>query len=473
MKAKRVALSVALVAAYALPSVAHAQGFGLNEIGSCAIGRGFAVTGATCDDASVLYWNPAAATELPGVSIYAGGASVGVTGDFTEDFTNRVYEGDVPTEFPPHGFVSYHPSPRVALGLGVYVPYGLTSQWRDDFPGRFQARRASLATIYAQPNLAFELVPGKFSIGGGPVIGHSTVELVQGIDLSQQRLPTGGTFAQLGVPRNTQFAEARLEGNAVGVGFNVGAKWRPTPKLQIGARFLSKVHFEYDEADAEFDQTPTNLTFGGNVPDPVTGRTAIPAGTRVDVLLSPQFTRGALVDQKVQTVIDHPAQAQAGVGYTLGESTTLSVDYAWIGWHAFQRLPVRFLGPASGQNRDLIEEYDDSHAIRAGIEHRLFAAIPIRAGYNLVTTPAPDVTVTPLLPDQDRSNYTLGFGLPISRYLLDFAYLKVDTDGRRGRVVERGDPRIDPTAPQTAEQLNSGFYRLDANVFSVSLRAQF
>ena len=51
MKAKRVALSVASLAACALPAVAHAQGFGLNEIGSCAIGRGFAVTGATCDAA--------------------------------------------------------------------------------------------------------------------------------------------------------------------------------------------------------------------------------------------------------------------------------------------------------------------------------------------------------------------------------------------------------------------------------------
>jgi hypothetical protein len=76
--------------------------------------------------------------------------------------------------------------------------------------------------------------------------------------------------------------------------------------------------------------------------------------------------------------------------------------------------------------------------------------------------------VTPLLPDQDRRNYSLGFGLPISRYMLDFGYLRVDTDGRRGRVVERNEDRS-----ETAEQLNTGFYRLDANIFSLSLRAQF
>ena len=463
MRVKCVALSVASVAACALPAAARAQGFGLNEIGSCAIGRGFAVTGATCDDASTMFWNPAATTELPGVSIYAGGASVAVTGGFTEDFTRREYEGDVPVEFPPHFFASYHPSPRVALGLGVYVPYGLTSEWKRDFPGRFLARKASLATVYAQPNLAFELVPGKLSVGGGPVIGRSHVELIQGLDLADQRLPTGVTFAQIGVPRGTEFGEATLEGDAIAVGYNVGVKWNPTPKLQLGARFLSKLNFEFQEADATFRQTPTNLTLAGALPP------ALPAGTRVDQLLAPQFVRGALVEQKVQTAIEHPAQAQVGLGYTLGQSTTVSVDYAWIGWHVFEALPVRFLGAASGQNRLILEEYDDAHSVRGGIEHRLFDAIPLRAGYAFTKTPAPDVTVTPLLPEQDRNNYMLGFGLPISRYVLDFAYLKVDTDGRRGRVVER-TPENDELA---AEQLNTGFYRLDANVFSLSLRAQF
>jgi long-chain fatty acid transport protein len=247
----------------------------------------------------------------------------------------------------------------------------------------------------------------------------------------------------------------------VGVGVNVGAKWRPTPALQIGGRFLSRVHFRYDEADAEFSQTPTNLTLAGALPP------ALGANTRVDSLLAPQFVRGALVDQQVRTAITHPAQAQVGVGYTFRGVTTLSVDYAWVGWHVFDQLPVNFQGPARINNRSLIEEYDDSHSIRAGLEHRLFDAIPLRAGFSHVAGPAPDVTVTPLLPDQDRNNYSVGFGLPVGRFTLDAAYLRVDTDGRRGRVVERTN------VSQTAEQLNSGFYRLDANIFSVSLKAQF
>src|SRR5688500_17902899 len=86
----------------ATASPAHAQGFGLNEIGSCAIGRGFAVTGAPCEDASVLYWNPGAAATLPrGLSAYGGVSAVQVQGSFTADYTRREYEGDVPIELPP------------------------------------------------------------------------------------------------------------------------------------------------------------------------------------------------------------------------------------------------------------------------------------------------------------------------------------------------------------------------------------
>ena len=52
----------------ALPSITHAQAFGLNEIGSCALGRAFANTGAPCEDASSIYWNPAALPKARGWS---------------------------------------------------------------------------------------------------------------------------------------------------------------------------------------------------------------------------------------------------------------------------------------------------------------------------------------------------------------------------------------------------------------------
>jgi long-chain fatty acid transport protein len=463
-------LAAAALAVAALPAVVGGQGFGLNEIGSCALARGQAATSAPCDDGSAIYWNPAALTPLKGWRATAGVAAVIVNGEFAEDTTGTVFPGDVPVEWPPHLFVNYG-ADRWAAGLGVYVPYGLTSQWEENFPGRFSALKASLATIYIQPNISYRLNEA-WAIGGGPVIGHSTVELIQGVDLSEQvAIPaTGGapaaTFGQFGIPRGTEFARASLEGSATGFGFNVGVHGRLTNTVQFGARYLHGIEFDFDDADARFEQIETNRVVPVDLPLPAG---TIPAGTPVDQVLRPQFTSGgALVSQKVGTRIDHPAQAQVGLAYTGFANTTLSLEGVWIGWSAFEELPVEFAGPASGSNRVLIEDYEDSWSVRLGLDHAYESGWAARAGFTYVTTPAPDETVTPLLPDMDRYNFTLGAGIPLGkRFKADLAYLRVETEGRRGRIVER------ESRSQTAEQLNTGFYTLNANIFSLSLRAQF
>src|SRR5690349_20099475 len=105
MSVARRSWSLALAAvAGTIPSVAQAQGFGLNEIGSCAVGRGFTVVARPCADASTLFWNPAAMVRLDGLQVYGGAAAIGIGGDYTEDFTGRQFEPNVPTVVAPHLF---------------------------------------------------------------------------------------------------------------------------------------------------------------------------------------------------------------------------------------------------------------------------------------------------------------------------------------------------------------------------------
>ena len=461
--------SLALVVALAAPAVLPAQGFGLNEIGTCAVARVSGTTGAPCDDASAIFWNPAAGTRLTGLTAYAGVALIDLTGDFTIDTTARAYRANVAPEFPPHLFVNWNRGGRYALGLGIYVPYGLTSQWRDDFPGRFAAKRAALSTLYVQPNISFN-VTREWAIGGGPVIGHSQVELEQGLDLSQQPLGTSGvTLASIGIAPGTEFGRAALKGSATGYGFHLGIHGRIGETFQVGARYLSAVDFKYDDADAEFLQLPTGLVIADATLGAQLG--GVPAGTPWDVVLARNFTgTGALTSQKVTTSIKHPGQLQVGVGYRAPTGTLLSLDYALVQWSVFEELPVNFQGNAKANSRSLIEDYDDSHAIRASAEHRV-GTVALRGGISWVQTPAPDVTVTPLLPDQDRLNYGIGIGVPFAfgarRLAFDASYLLVDTEGRRGRLAER------TSRTQTATQLNNGFYRLTANIASISLKANF
>ena len=459
-RASRYTLALALLG---LPAAADAQAFGLNEIGSCALARGFAVTGAVCDDPSTIYWNPGALPAKNGLSVYGGAAIIKLDGAFTRDTSRRRYEATAPTAVVPHAFLNYRAA-KAAYGIGLYVPYGLTSQWGNDFPGRFSAKKASLQTIYVQPNISYQIMDN-WSIGGGPVIGHSTVELIQAIDLSTTPTPTAGvTFGNLGIAKYTEFGRATLKGSAIAYGFNLGIHGRINKNWELGIRGLSQLSFNYDDADATFAQTITGLTIAAAGPP-----FGVPAGTPVDALVTPQFSgAGALTPQKVKTKIRHPAQLQAGLGYRGFENTTLSVDYAYVGWKSFGVLPVDFQGLAP--DRVLQEDYNNTSSIRLGAERRYSGGSALRLGFAAAASAAPPETVTPLLPEMNRELGMIGGYLPLGGRLgLDATYSHIFTQGSRGRIDERA--AISSTAQALA--LNSGAYTLSANIASFSLKYSF
>ena len=458
---------------------AQAQGFGINEIGSCAASRSFAVTGSPCKDASAIFWNPGATVGgTKGWSFLAGAAAIVIDGSFTQDTTFREFKGDVPTAIVPHVFANYQPAnSKLSYGLGVYVPYGLTSQWTDSFPGRFLAKKAALSALYIQPNIAYQ-INSKWSVGGGPVIGRSSIELVQGIDLSAQVAAAGPpvvTFANLGIPSRTEFGRATLKGDAIAYGAHIGLFGKLSPDWTVGVRFLTPLEFDYSGSKATFAQVNTGIVLPPGNP------ICFPAGTNpicagnpnatvaVDALVAPQFaTGGALVAQDVSTKITHPAQVQGGFGYSGFKDWLVSADYAWTGWRRFRELPITFAGPASASNRVLIEDYNNTSSFRFSAQRSFTDGAQLRVGFAGVASAAPDETVTPLLPEQDRSYASIGGEYPLMKNLsIEGAYLRVMAPGKRGRIDER------TARTQTAATLNSGKYELSANVFSLSLKANY
>lgn len=473
MRTRYFAAAVSLL--FSAPGAARGQAFGINEIGTCAASRGFAVTGSPCQDASAIFWNPGMLPSRAGWHLLGGAAIIQIDGSFTQDTSFREWEGDVPTAFVPHLFLQYRgEDSRLAYGIGVYAPYGLTSQWTDSFPGRFLALKAALATIYIQPNVSWQMNE-RWSFGAGPIFGHSNVELIQALDLSEQVVAPGTTFGELGISARTEFARANLEGSANGFGGHIGVYGRPNERWTVGLRFLTPLEFEYDDAEATFTQTETGIILPPRNPlcFPTPSHPACggdPNATiDIDALLAPQFTgSGTLTTQGVRTHITHPAQIQGGFGYSGFPSWLLSADYAWTGWRRFRELPVEFQGNASSSNRVLIEDYNNSSALRLGAQRMFTGGAQLRLGFSGIASAAPDETVTPLLPEQDRAYGSIGAAYPVtSNITIEGAYMRVFVGGKRGRIVER------TSRSQTAAQLNTGVYELDANVFSFGLKAIF
>jgi len=455
-------------------SLVQAQGFGVYEQGTCAMARAGATVADGCGDGSSIYFNPANIAGAEGVTASVGATLIQAHGEFAYDYAARSpYTGtEVDLENDPipvpHAYVSYGLSERVGLGLGVYVPYGLETNWPVQlsdgsyFDGAFEGFRSRIQNIYVQPTAAYQVTP-RLRVGGGPILAISAVELNQLLDLSQQTTPAGPTFGQLGVPFHTAFARVNLEGsNEFGFGANFGVSYQATDRLSIGARFTTPITVSY-EGTAEFDQISTGLVFpatsplardlnGDGPPDP----------TPADGLLAQQFSEGGdLSTQGLETEITFPFQLIGGLSVQATEKLTLLADYQLTGWSSFDEISLNFenLG-----ERVREENYDNTHAVRLGAEYDVLEQLTARVGYLYNTAAAPDEVVTPLLPEANRNQFTVGFGWrPSETVELNASYQLLRQNDRRGRV------RGALPGESLSTELNQGLYSFGANLFGTTL----
>lgn len=453
-----------------------AQGFGVYEQSACAMARAGTAVAQPCEDGSALFFNPAAIGLLPGGHSNATGpywtASTGLTvidasGSFRDDFSGRRTGLATDPVVVPHLFVTRRAADRVGWGLGVYTPYGLSSRWPRSFDGAFEGYDNRLESVYIQPTAAVAVTP-RVALGGGPILALGTVELAQFLDLSRQSLPIQGAeglpddFGELGVPFHTAFADARLASDrAVGGGVHLGVRVRLGEGWDVGARYLSSVRFEYS-GTAEFEPVSTGLVLPVDLP---LNGLVLPAGTPVDLLLAGLFGgSGPLATQGIRTELTMPAQFVAGVAWSRGPLLLLA-DVQWTGWSAFDRVLLRF-----DELPDLLREqnFRDTRALRLGAEHRDLAGWSLRAGALINEAAAPDRTVTPLLPEADRSHWTLGAGRAFGdRVTVDVAWQYLDQDDRRGRTRE-----LAPDGPPDRRG-NHGTYQFEANLVGLTLRIHF
>ena len=122
-----------LLCALANPAPLFALGIRLPDQDAFASARGNAFV-ATASDPSAVYYNPAGITQLDGANMSLG--MYGITLRLALHRPRRLRQQPAAMgrrcrrPFPPSVFTNYH----LALGLGVYSPYGLSMDWPDKAP---------------------------------------------------------------------------------------------------------------------------------------------------------------------------------------------------------------------------------------------------------------------------------------------------------------------------------------------------
>lgn len=453
-----------LVALASRPALLSAQGFSVNEHSTCAMGRAGTGVAAPCADGSAMVFNPAGLVMMPAGStvLTINGTFIAPTGDFTDDATglksdmkDRVFP--VPAIYLAHGF-----SERFAAGIGLFAPYGLTTDWPTTAQGRFSSYKSVIRNIYVQPTAAYA-VSKQVMLGGGFDVNFLHLELRRRADLSEVALPSGGTFANIGIPQGTDFADAKITGSKTTFGFHAGVIVKPVERVSIGARYLSRQKAKDIKGHADFTQIATGLHVTPGSPlslPPNLGGLGLPTGASIDTLvLAPNFVAGGpLSDQDGSTTIRLPEQLTLGLAVRPTEKLQVLFDYTMQNWEVFDTL-VLALDLAGSDT--LPQEFRKTHTWRVGAEYNVGTSSVIRAGYLTHNAAAPSQTVTPTLPEGPRTEFTVGFGTRLGQQLhLDLAYQYIDQADRRGRTG----------GPGTA---NNGLYQFKANLFGASLSYNF
>jgi long-chain fatty acid transport protein len=457
------ALAIGLAAS---AGTANAQGFQVNEHGSCVMGRGGAGVALPCPDGSGMFYNPSGLLTRLGWTISAGVTAIDAYGGFTDDLTATTTDlanNIVPV---PHAFITYGRE-RFAAGLGLFVPYGLGTEWPNTFSGRFAGYDNNLSNIYVQPTLAFRPHP-RITVGAGLDFVIGKVTLTQRVDLSEQLVPDpalqaaipGATFGMLGVASGTDFANGQLVGHGTGVGGHFGVTVQLHPRVSFGAKYLARVGIRY-EGDVDFEPVSTGILLPAGNP------LGVPAGTPLDSVVAGAFLPGGpLVDQDVAASVSMPDQLTVGFAFQVMRGVTVLADYNWVNWSVFDTLPVTFENPALSSRT--VESYQDTHGVRLGFDWAASGKLAVRGGYIYHTAAAPAEVVTPLLPEGKRNEFTVGLGYAFSSVLrADVAYQYLSQQNRRGRVREF------PGGVTPDLSLNTGLYEFKAHLLGITLTAGF
>jgi len=422
-------------------TLAAAAGFALIEQSASGMGNAFAGAAATAEDASTIFYNPAGMSELKGMQVTVGAHVIDLSAKFSNSGSsippaaagtgslaggNGGQAGDVAVV--PNLYFVMPIGERLNFGIGVNVPFGLKTEYDDNWIGRFQGIKSELTTYNINPSLSFK-VSDAFSIGGGLNYQHLHVELTNAVVLPLAPPQTEG--------------RAKLEADDDAWGWNVGVLFHPMPSTKIGASYRSKLKYSLDGT--------TSVTTG-------TGASFGPGGgpTAADVTLPESFSLS--LAQKVN------------------DKWEFLADATFTKWSEINRINI--VNSTNGTLRDTLTlDFDDSWRYSIGANYKLNDDWTLKGGLAYDQTPVKGASSRSVrLPDNDRTWVSIGAALKVKENgKLDFGYSHLfikDADINFTRSQQAPGFTTPTPAPGTASTV-AGSYTGSVDILSVQYSISF
>ncbi|MBU2896464.1 outer membrane protein transport protein [Vibrio hepatarius] len=384
MKPKITFLSIAVAAS--LLSAAHtanAAGFQLAEYSATGLGRAYAGEAAIADNASAQWRNPAMLTYLPGTQVSLGAIYVNpnvdvngtVDGSTSKNPTlptsNAASSDFADDAIIPNVYLSHKYSDQVAVGFALGTNYGMETNLGNDFAAAHFGNQASVTTMEANLNAAYQLNQ-QWSVGGG-------LRYVMGEGSFGAKTPENNIIGQsISAPKGTVLKY--MEGDDTAWGWQVGTAWQINQDHRIGFSYKSEVQLKLEgyATGFGFDSSLSN----GNRDN----------GT-MDLAL--------------------PATAELASFHQLTEKLAIHSSINWTDWSSFEKLEAQL--DTFGSQMVKVENWQDNYRVAFGATYQLEPKLTLRTGIAYDTSAVSDKNRTITIPETDRTWLSFGASYAFSK----------------------------------------------------------
>ena len=408
MKSKLLFFIVSLLL---ISTTIYAGGFQLNEHGARALAMGGAFT-AVANDPSAVYWNGAGLSQLSGTNIMVGTSLIAPQSSFRGVYPDITkYRAKNLVFFPTHIFASHKINDKFSVGLGFTTPFGLGTEWDENWIGKYLAVKTTVMTFVVTPVITYSPIKS-LSLSAGFVYSFANVTITKKSQLS--------TIL-------AQDAFINLDGNDnFAYGFNAGLMFKPTNYLTFGASYHSKVKYDFKG----------------------TAETTGPA----------QFA-SSLPQGDISAELTTPQNIAVGVAVDVTDRLKVSADYQFVGWSSYDKLEILF--EESGEVSSNPRLYDDSYIIRLGAGYRFNDQLTFSSGVYFDNNPVSSKYLNPSLPEGDRLGLSFGVeGRIFENLTVQGSYLFI-----RAKQTTVSDSEEIYSEPSSAF---NGTYNTSANILSLS-----
>ena len=373
--------TLSLAVALASSSV-FASGFALNEQSISGMGTGFAGRSSSADDASTVFGNPAGMSRLKREQVTVGGAAVIAKSDISGTGTfGGSNDGDmVPVVGVPMGYYVKPIDDHWTFGFGMYVPFGLLTDYENGFAGRYYGSKSEVQVVTLQPTISYAF-NDKVSIGFGP-----TINRIDGaLESATLNAATPG--------RND--GKVKISGDDTAIGYNIGILVQATDSTRVGLTYHSMVDYKL-EGDTKIQGSGFSVF----------------SGSKFDASL------------KIKT----PESVDLSVTHELDDQWTLYAGSTWTRWSRLENITVQndVPAPLAGSAFQTITEeqnWHDTWAHAIGASYKVNKEWVLRTGFTVDQSPTNNHDRSPRIPTGDRKVFSLGAGWsPNDDMTIDVAY---------------------------------------------------